>query len=651
MAEPPPSDPPSGEVVRFGVFEVDLRSGGLRKRGLKTHVQQLPLRLLQVLLERPGEVVRREELRARLWPGDTWVDFDHGLNKAVNKLRETLGDSAENPRFIETLAKRGYRFLAPVQVVRTPAREGLPGTHEPPPAPGAAALPTDSAAQQVSEPPNRTVRYVVGLLVIAAVTGLTIARWQRSRPSPPTAERTMLAVLPFADLEADREQEYFSDGVTEEIILQLGRLNAGRLGVIARTSSMQYKNTTKRVDEIARELAVQYVLEGTVRRSGRRVRIAARLVRGADQTPLWSDSYDRNPEDIFDIQSDVARRIAESLSVELLAGSAGTPNDVPRAEPAAHDAYLRGRYYWNRRGPADLDRAVALLEEAVARDPSFVPAATALADALNVLPWYGLRSPQDVYPRSKEIAKRALALDERSAAAHTALAYAYHYYDWDWDGAEREYRRAVELDPNYAQAHQWLAAHYAELMRTDDALAEMRLAQRLDPRSTIISAAIGWINYLGRRYGPAAQQLEATIAGAPEFVPARLWMGQTLEALGRPEEAVGHYKRVREIVGGTPTGLGELARGYAVAGRFGEARETLGELLAMAPSRYVEPDVVARAYEALGDRHEALSWLQRGFDDRAVKMVLIGADPQFDRLRGDPHFDALVRRLRLPPRR
>jgi len=625
-------------VVRFGVFQVDLRSGELHKRGVKVRLQQQPFRVLELLLERPGEVVLREELRRRLWPSDTWVDFDHGLNKAVNKLRETLGDSAENPRFVETLAKRGYRFLAPVEsavdamALPAPARE-----------------PVNKEAVVVAPDTGRwrTVSIIGAVAVLGLVVGY--AAWRRV-PSPPMPGRTMVAVLPFANMAGNPDDEYLSDGMTEEIILQVGRLSPSRLSVIARTSSMHYKGSTKRVDEIGRDLGVQYLLEGTIRRSSERIRIAARLVRSADQTPLWAESYERDVADLLQVQSDVARRIASSLAIELVPQSTGGAAPLSKAHPEAYEAFLKGRYYWNRRGPSDLERAVTLLEDAIRKDPSYAPAFASLADALNVLPWYGLRLPREAYPQSKEAAKRALVLDDTSAAAHTALAYAHHYYDWSWADAEREYRRALELNPNYAPAHQWLAAHYAELGRVDDALQEIDRARRLDPRSAIISAAIGWINYLGRRYDAALEQLNRTLEVNPDFVPARLWLGQTLEAVGRPHDAIEQYLRVRAVAGVAATGLGELARGYAAAGRAGEARQALSALMNVAQTRYVEADLLARVYEALGETELALEWLERGLEERAAKMVLIGVDPQFDRLRGDARFGNLVRRLHLPQR-
>lgn len=635
-----PSDEGSSGIVRFGVFQVDLRTGEMHKRGVKVRLQHQPFRVLEMLLARRGEVVPREELRQQLWPSDTWVDFDHGLNKAVNKLRETLGDSAENPRFVETLAKRGYRFIAPVEVVAGPS-----DIRATPPPKNVAVVSASDASPDARARRPRILPVGIVLIVLAIVS---MAIWSRRESAVSAPRRTMLAILPFANIEGNPEQEYFCDGMTEEMILQLSRVSPARLGVIARTSSMHYKNSPKRVDEIARELGVQYVLEGTVRRRGQRVRISARLVEIETQTPLWAESYERDPAEVIDIQSDVSRRIADSLALELLPGYSDVTSPGRRPGADVYDAYLRGRYYWNRRTPVDLERAVALLEEANAKDPTYVPAAAALADALNVLPWYGLRPPRDAYPRSKDVARRALVLDESSAAAHTALAYAYHYFDWSWADAEREYGRALALNPNYAQAHQWLAAHYAELGRIDEALAAMQQAQRLDPRSLIIQAAIGWINYLGRRFDPAIDQLGATLKIDADFVPARLWLGQALEAARRPAEAIEHTLHVRQLAGVAPTGLGELARTYAAAGRTKEARSALADLLGVARARYVEADLIARVYEALGDEDRALEWLERGFDERAVKMVLIGVDPQFDRLRDNPRFQDLLRRLRLP---
>lgn len=632
--------------VRFGVFDVDFASGDVRKRGVRVRLQPQPLRVLELLVGRPGQVVSRDELRERLWPSDTFVDFDHGLNKAVNRLREILGDSADSPRFIETLPKRGYRFIASVDPVVSDDESARPADVEP-----RTTRPDEARAAVVETPPPAVSApsRLRGWMALAAGAAVIAVGWlaipSRAPDPAPGSGRVLLAVLPFANIAGTPDQDYFCDGMTEEMILQLSALRPERLGVIARTSAMHYKGTQKRIDEIARELGVEYLLEGTVRRSGPRVRITARLVRRDDQTPLWSDSVERDLASVLELQREVARRIAASLAVELLPDAAGP---VPAPPPDAYEAFLKGRHAWNTRTPAGLEVALTQLEGAVAAAPRYVPAQAALADALNVLPWYGLRGPRDAYPRAMDIARAALTVDDRSAAAHTALAYAYHYYEWDWDAAEREYALALRLNPNYAQARQWLAAHHAEMGRFDLALQEEREAQVLDPQSLVISAAIGWIHYLGRRYPEADAQLRATLARDPAFVPAHLWLGQTLEAMGRPREAIARYLDVRRLAGQAPTGLGELARGYALAGERAAATRLLDELTAVARTRYVEADLFARIHEALDDPDTAIDWLDRGLTERAAKMVMIGVDPQFDRLRAHPRFQAIVTRLGVP---
>lgn len=646
-------DPRAPQVFRFGVFEVDTASGDVRKRGVRVRLQPQVLRVLELLLAHRGQVVTRDEFRERLWPSDTFVDFDHGLNKAVNRLREVLGDSAESPRFIETVPKRGYRFIASAEIVG-PAE---PSTDEPAARPD--ALATDGAAgAEPTGPPTasparagrawgRTVLVATGLAAAALAVALYVNRPRGQEPAP-RAQRMVLAVLPFSNVAGEPEQEYFCDGMTEEMIYQLSALRPDRLGVIARTSAMHYKNTQLRVDQIAGELNADYVLEGTVRRQGARVRITASLVRRDDQTPLWSQAFERDIAAVFEIQTEVARLIATSLALELLPDGDGAARQAVYADAGAYEAYLKARYRWNSRTPAGLEESLVLLEDAIARAPDFVPARAALADALNVLPWYGLRPPREAYPRSKELAQQALARDPSSAAAHTALAYANHYFDWNWAEAEREYTKALDLNPNYGQARQWLAAHHAEMGRIDQALDQERRAQELDPQSLVVSAARGWILYLGRRYDEAREQLERTLRLDPAFVPARLWLGQTLEAMGRPADATPHYLAVRRLAGTAPTGLGELARNYALAGDTASARRALDELTTLARVRYVEADLFARVHEGLGDRGAALDWLERGFGERAAKMVLLGVDPQYDRLREEPRFRALLARLNLP---
>ncbi|MCI0621800.1 MAG: winged helix-turn-helix domain-containing protein [Acidobacteria bacterium] len=622
--------------IRFGVYEADLRAGELRKHGMRIRLQDQPFRVLAMLLERPGDLVTREEFRQKVWPADTFVHFDHGLNKAINKLREALGDSAENPRFIETLPRRGYRFLVPV--THLGQRAATADTHAP------VDRETKADTRGVS-----SLRVWLALGLLAAVTGAAWYLWSGGVARPRvSSKKVMLVVLPFSNLDGDPEQDYFCDGMTEEMILQLSRLRPDTLGVIARTSAMQYRKTSKRADEIGRELDVQYILEGTIRRTGNRVRITAQLVQAADQTYLWAETYEREVADVFSIQSGVAQRIARSLALELLPAQQAALSRAPTASAEAYESYLRGRFHWNKRTPADLQKSVAFFQRATKLDPGFALAYAGLADAYNVLPYYGLLPPRQAFPQSKAAAQRALELDPASAHAHTALAYAHHYFDWDWGTAEWGYARAQELNPNYAQAHQWLAAHLVEMGRVDEAVLEMELARQMDPLSLIVNAGLGWIQFHGRRYAQAEAQLQKTLELDPNFVPARLWLGQLYEVTGRRKEAVAEFRAVRELAGDAPTGLAELAHALAREGMVTEARQALHRLLDITKERYVPSDEIARAYLGLGDRDAALAWLEKGYEERAVKMALLAVDPTWDSLRSEARFVHLLQRISLP---
>lgn len=571
-----------------------------------------------------------------MWPSDTFVHFDHGLNKAINKLREALGDNADNPRFIETLPRRGYRFLVPVMHLDEPS----------------SIAEADTPADQEAKADARRrfplkVWLALGLFVAGA--GVAWYLWPGGAARPHvSSSKLMLVVLPFSNLEGDPEQDYFCDGMTEEMILQLSRLRPDKLGVIARTSAIQYRKTPKRADEIGRELGVQYILEGTIRRTGNRVRITAQLVQVADQTYLWAETYEREVADVFAIQSGVAQRIARSLALELLPTQQAALSRAPTASAEAYESYLRGRFHWNKRTPADLQKSVEFFQHATEKDPGFALAYAGLADAYNVLPYYGLLPPRQAFPKSKAAAQRALELDPASAHAHTALAYAHHYFDWDWGTAEWEYARAQELNPNYAQAHQWLAAHLVEMGRVDEAVLEMDLARQLDPLSLIVNAGLGWIQFHGGRYAQAETQLRKTLELDPDFVPARLWLGQLCEVTGRRKEAVAEFRKVRELAGDAPTGLAELAHALAREGKVSEARRALNHLLVLAKERYVPSDEIARVYLGLGDRDAALTWLEKAYEERAVKMALLAVDPTWDPLRSEARFTHLLQRINLP---
>jgi TolB-like protein/DNA-binding winged helix-turn-helix (wHTH) protein/Flp pilus assembly protein TadD len=473
-------------VVRFGTYEVSFQSGEVRKAGLRIRIQQQPMKLLEILLERPAEVVTREELRGRIWPNESFGDFDQALNIAIAKLRSALGDSAENPRFIETLPKRGYRFIADVSIVDAGARTKRPEAE------AEGMLGTESGHQVqgvgLTIAPKRRL-WPTRPVIVALVVGLSIlAVWVfRSHGGSPTVIRS-LAVLPLDNLSGDASQDYFADGMTDELITDLAQISA--LRVISRTSVMVYKGARKPLSEIARELNVDAVVEGTVLRSGERVRITAQLIQAPADKHLWAESYEGDLHDTLALQKEVASAIAGQIRIELTPKEQAGLKNAKVVNPEAYEAYLKGRYFWNRRTADGLKRAVDYFDQAIQKDPNYAQAYAGLADSYDLLgDWeYGVLAPNEAYPKAKAAAVKALELDNTLGEAHASLAFSLDVFDWDWGSAEREFRRAIALNPGYATAHHWYAWHLSEMGRNSEAIAEMRKAENLDPLSLIISA-------------------------------------------------------------------------------------------------------------------------------------------------------------------
>ena len=427
-------------VLRFGTFEVDLSSGELRHRGVKLKVQEQPFRVLAALLEQPGEVVTREQLRARLWSSDTFVDFEHSLNASIKKLRQALRDDAACPHFIETLPKRGYRFIAAVETnSRAPqASEQTATTHLAHP-----------AARWRSIGRTAFLTGAIGIIVIATVLPVL---WKRVAGPVSRHSKIMLAVLPFDNLSSDRSQDYLTEGMTEELITQLGRWNPERLGVIARTSTDLYKGANKSVAEVGRQLSVDYIVEGSARRNGDQVRITAQLIQVRDQTHLWAKEYDRDEHNLLALENEVATDVADEIKVKL---SANTKAEIRPVDAQAHEAYLKGRHYWNQLSCKAFEIALPLFENAVQRDPNFALADASLAETYYKEYEFGCRPAEEVIPKAKQAALRAIQLDDQLGEAHAALGVIANGFDWNWVTAERELKLATELSPNNAIAHSW----------------------------------------------------------------------------------------------------------------------------------------------------------------------------------------------------
>ncbi len=621
-------------TVRFGPFEADLTAGELRQDARKIKLQEKPFQVLAALLVRPGEVVRREELQHRLWPADTFVDFDHGLNIAIAKLREALGDSADGPKWIETLPKRGYRFIGPVNALP----DGLPSQ--------VADVATPPAARIHST--NLRVTALALVVVFGATSYFAWNRFRAESGQPPG--KIMLAVMPFVNLSGDPEQEYFSDGLTEEMIAQLGGMQPERLGVIARTSAMQYKSTAKLTDQIGRELRVDFLLEGSVRQAGDRVRITAQLIQVKDQTHLWTETYDRPLRDILTLQSDVAQAIARQIQVQL------TPQQQARLvrsrpmNPEAYQLYLKGRYFWNKRTAEGLNRALAFFEQAIERQPDYAQAYAGLADCyalLGSMPDAHVPASQAV-PRAKATALKALEIDDTLAEARTSLAFVKWQYDWDWPGAEKEFQRALELNPGYATAHHWYAYQLITQGRKERALREIRLAQELDPLSLIINTDLGEILCYAGLYDEAIQQSKKTLELDPNFTLARRVLGWAYSRKGMHAESLAALQKAMAVSGNRADLLMSLAYSQAMAGKTAEAQTVLAQMKRLYAR---SPDIafgMAVAYASAGEKDQAFALLDKAFRERSASMVLVGVTPVLDPLRGDPRFADLLRRVGLP---
>src|SRR5437899_3118193 len=565
----------SRATVRFGIFELDEDAGELRKQGTRMKLQEQPFQMLQVLLQRPGEVVTREELQQKIWPSDTFVDFDHGINNAIKRLREALGDAAETPRYIETLPRRGYRFIGKIE------RE--------------------------------------------------------------TPKFRSLAVLPLENLSRDPEQEYFAEGLTEALITTLAKI--GELRVVSRTSAMLYKGVRKPLREIARELEVDAIVEGTVLRAGRRVRITAQLIDAPKEMHLWAESYERDLRDVLALQAEVAQAIAREIRVKLTPVDQARFAEVRAVDPDAYEAYLRGRYHWNRR-PSEFAKAIQCFQEAIAKDSTYVAAYAGLADCLSGLNVWGIVPASEGSVKAKALAQKALEMDHSSAEAHVSLAFAtmYHY---DFLTAEREFERAIELNPRYTLAHQLFGWYLCTMDRYEEAYAEFQRAIRLDPLSSVIHAMLGNVLIYARRYDQALKQCAKALELDPTSGPAHLGLGWAYRCKSLYEPAIAPLRRACEFYPGS-TPIGVLGEVYAAAGYRGEAQKILEQLQELSKQRYVTPYVVARIHVTLGEKDEALQWLEVAYQQRAEWMVLLKVDPCLDGLRPDPRFQDLMRRMNFP---
>jgi TolB-like protein/DNA-binding winged helix-turn-helix (wHTH) protein/Tfp pilus assembly protein PilF len=639
---------PSPRTIRFGVFELDLRSGELQKQGRKIRLEGQPVQVLICLLENPGELVTRDELHRKLWPADTFVNFEHGLNAAVKRLRQALSDSADNPRFVETLPRRGYRFIAPIQVVPgnvVPGSEAVPTPSAPDP------LPEGIGQEQVepSGPPldsgHRRWAHAwttLGLILLMAV-GIATVLMIRSRSHSPVIRS--LAVLPLENLSGDASQDYFSDGMTDELITELGQI-AG-LRVISRTSMMTYKGARKSIPQIAHELNVDAVVEGTVLRSGNQIRITAQLIQAEDDKHLWARSYEGELRDTFSLQNEVARAIATQIRTKLNPPEDAALRNAKVVNPEAYEAYLKGRYFWNKRTGGGLTEAIRYFTKAVDADPNYARAYAGLADSYALAgDWkYGVLAPREAYPKAKAAAAKAIALDSTLGEAHISLAFCLDGFDWNWESGGREYKRGIELSPDYATGHDWYGWHLAEFGRNDEAIAEVETAVSLDPLSLIIGADLAEEFVIAHRFEEAITQSRKTMTLDPFFGNAHYVMGQALAQERRHKEAIAELQKAIELSPGSTAFAANLAFAYASSGRTEDALKILNGQKNRPPDAFSNAAEIALIYVSLNDKDQAMVWLEKAYAERFNPAVLMR--PCFDPLRSDPRFQDLLRRIGL----
>jgi TolB-like protein len=595
-------------------------------------------------------------LRQRIWGHDTYVDFDHSLNISINKLRDALGDSAANPRFIETLPRRGYRFLAPVSAEEppSPSPTATPAVAAPAATPAVDPVviqnaPATGPTQVQPQAERRRMAIAVAASLVVLVLVAIIWLWsQRGARTILPQGRIMLAVLPFQDLTADQKQDYFIAGLHDEMIAQLGQLHPSRLGVIARTSAVQYATARKPVDQIGRELRVDYVLDGTVRMAGDHFRITAALIQVSDQTQLWTETYELKMEDMLTLEEDVASRVSQALSVEFLPEAQQELRQSATANAEAYQAYLKGRYLWHEETRDSLEQAITEFQKAISLDPNYAPAYVGLADTYNVLGGYGFVPPDDAFAKGKTAANKALELAPNLSDAHTSLAFASFYYDWDWSTAERQFRKALALNPNNQIAHEFYSSFLHVMGRLDEAEAENRIAKELDPMDGWLYDDKGWMLLSRRKPETAIPEFQKAIELNPKFPAAHLSLAVAYTRVGRFQEALDEVHKAEQL-GGDPTRVLEiLGSVQALSGDLAAAQATVDKLRKGNIGGRVSPYSVALIYTAMGKKSDALDWLEKCYKDEDTWTVWIGVLVEWDSLRSEPRFINLIHRLKLP---
>src|SRR5580700_5352457 len=628
---------PSKVEYRFGPFSLNPGEKVLLRQGRPVALTAKAFEILMLLVQNPGRSLAKEEMLREVWP-DSFVD-ESNLAQHIFQLRKILEEAPGGRAYIETIPRYGYRFTQQVQQSPAPSGE-IPAT-----APASVGRTDETASKS-----RWIIAAALAAVVAVAAIGMYVANERASNPSGVKARKVMLAVLPFEDLSRDAQQEYLSNGLTEEMITQLGNLEPERLGVIARTSAMQYKDSHKDIRQISRELGVDYVLEGSVRREGDQVRITAQLIQVRDQTHLWAKEYDRNLRDILALQKDVAGSVAREIQLRLTPQQTANLAVAHPVDPQAYELYLKGRYFWNMRNEAAYVKAIDFFDQAIARDPQYARAYSGLADAYALLgSWPDAELPRRVaMPRAKEAALTALKLDDSLAEAHASLAFVEMHYEWNWKESEKEFRRAIELNPNYATAHQWFAYWLMAQGRPDESIAENELARKADPLSIIIRTDAADLLCAAGRFDEAIQKAREAMDLDPDFRLGHYFLGLAYSGKQMYPEALAEYEKGVATDSKDEWALSGLGWVYALMHNRMKAEGVIRRLRQHARER---PDLaleIAIIYSALGEKNEAFDWLEKAYQNRDGGLMLVSSYWYFAEIRSDPRYAEFVKKIGLP---
>jgi len=602
---------PSASVIRFGRFEADLRTLELRKDGVKVKLQNQPFQILQMLLEHPGEVVTREDIRKRIWPADTFVDYEHSVNTAIKKLRQALDDRSEHPSFIETIPRMGFRFIGTIDA---PAKTEAP-------------IP----AREPIHPARRGTGFILGAVVLAACVIGTVV-FLRTKGIWPAKIRS-IAVLPLVNLSSDPQQEYFGEGMTSELTTALARFDG--LQVTSHTSVRRYRDPKRPLPEIARELGVDAVIEGTVMRSGNHVRITVQLIDARSDRHVWAESYDSDVRDILSLQAELAQKIATEVGIHLTASEQARLASNRMVDPAAHEAYLKGAFYWNRLNCAGFRQGLEYYQEAVSKDPRYALAWAGVGDSYFILADWGCMPQQEAFAKSKSAALKAVELDPGSSETHTNLGELAFYYEWDWARADREYNQAIALDTNDASAHAAYAIYLTAMGRPEQGLAEIKKAEQLDPVSEITNITFVYVDYLAHQYDQAVAQTKRTLELFPQSGAAYYWLGQCYERQRKEQEALAAYLGPPPANGKAPAVPASLRDFWQQKfDQQGDGKSEPGCLQIQTSTH-------------LGNKEKTLDLLEWGYQHHCDGLQFLKVEPIYDNLRGDPRYRKLLSRLGL----